>query len=921
MRLISWTCQGLGSSLTAKALRRLWRKYDPEIIFLMETHQKEQIVSSWKTQLQFDNYVVVDPVNTSSGGLAILWNSSVQVSILHNTPNVIDTMVYFVNEDFRCNISWGPCYTWFRFQHNQLVLKERLDRCLGNAEWCAALPQSQIITAAWVSAPINLAMPIWVANLKACQKSLSSWCLKTFPNSHKQVLEEKFWHQRSRISWLKLGDNNTKFFHQSATQRRQRNRILRLRNANGLWLDSDMSIADTFLQYYKQLFSTSGPRNLADILLLVDPVVTPAMNDNLLAPVTLDEVKQAIFGLGALKAPGPDGFPGIFYQTYWSIVNSVIHQATTSFFQTGHLLSELNKTYLVLIPKVPHPEHAFQFRPIGLCNYSYKILSKLLRNSGLGALGLKLDITKAYDSVEWDFLRAVLLKLGFHVHWVMLIMNCVHSVTFSVLVNGKPSAFFTPSRGLRQGDPLSPYLFLFVSDVLSTLVQKACDIQWLIPLQITPSTPKISHLLFADDSLFFFEATSATASHLLFLLQTYGNASGQQINYSKSSLFFSPNTDTSLINTISATLGVTSVTNPGKYLGLPTIWGRSKVSALAYVRDAINRKLQNWKCGCLTQAGKEILIKSIAMAVPAYPMMCFQFPKSKGGMGFRDLQDFNQALLAKQGWRILTNPTALWVRVLKARYFPMDTFFTARKGSSPSWLWSSMLHGRDLLKPNVVWQIGNGINIPVWDSNWIPQLPASLSFAASSEFLGLVSASSIPNANLHRPVRPPPKPKWLPPLPTQIKINIDASWTKEGSGLAVVARNSFGCLVFGLAMFTFTASPLVAEALAMRLGVLLALSLRASHFLFEVDSLQLVNLLSHSTTSTDWAVLPLVDHIRDLTVDLVSHSWVWTSKMANQAADHIAWLARRRQCPAEWVQFPPSSFSHILLYDAGHAPT
>ncbi|XP_061993315.1 uncharacterized protein LOC133711169 [Rosa rugosa] len=614
MRLISWNCQGLGSSLTAKALRRLWRKYDPEIIFLMETHQKEQIVSSWKTQLKFDNYIVVDPVNTSSGGLAILWNSSVQVSVLHNIPNVIDTMVYFVNEDFRCNISWvygnpnenkkklfwcymcryfsarslpwlclgdfndilwsdekwggcppqkwrmalfrnflnhiglcdlhfqGPCYTWFRFQYNQLVMKERLDRCLGNAEWCAALPQSQvfnllivgfdhrpllfdshpnethtpkifrfehiwtsavsceqIIAAAWVSAPTNLAMPIWVANLKACQKSLSNWCLKTFPNSHKQVdtlfiqlnhlhnssvpyagsqirdvtqqiqdlwvLEEIFWQQRSRISWLKLGDNNTKFFHQSATQRRQRNRILRLRNANGLWLDSDMSIADTFLQYYKQLFSTSGARNLADILLLFDPVVTPAMNDNMLAPVTLDEVKQAIFELGALKAPGPDGFPGIFYQTYWSIVNSVIHQATTSFFQTRNLLSELNKTYLVLIPKVPHPEHAFQFRPIGLCNYSYKILSKvmanrlkpfmpdlisenqaafvsgrqiqdnvvivhemfhhlkLLRNSGMGALGLKLDITKAYDSVEWDFLRAVLLKLGFHVHWVMLIMN------------------------------------------------------------------------------------------------------------------------------------------------------------------------------------------------------------------------------------------------------------------------------------------------------------------------------------------------------------------------------------------------------------------------------------------------------------------------------------------------------------------
>ncbi|PRQ24517.1 putative RNA-directed DNA polymerase [Rosa chinensis] len=327
-------------------------------------------------------------------------------------------------------------------------------------------------------------------------------------------------------------------------------------------MDSDISIADTFLSYYKQLFTTAGPQNLSDILLLVDLVVTASMNRSLLAAVSLEEVKQAIFGLGSLKAPGPDGFPGLFYQTYWTIVNKVIHQATTSFFQTGNLLSELNKTHLVLLPKVPHPEHAFQFRPIGLCNFSYKILSKvmanrlkpfmpelisenqaafvvsrqiqdnvvvahemfhylkLLRHMGLGAFGLKLDISKAYDSVEWDFLHAVLLKMGFHVHWVMLIMNCVRSVTLSILVNGKPFAFFALTRGLQQGDPLSPYLFLFVNDVLSTMVSKACAIHWLTPLQITPFAPKISHLLFVDDSLFFFDATQVNTSHLMFLLQS-----------------------------------------------------------------------------------------------------------------------------------------------------------------------------------------------------------------------------------------------------------------------------------------------------------------------------------------------------------------------------------------------------------------
>lgn len=110
------------------------------------------------------------------------------------------------------------------------------------------------------------------------------------------------------------------------------------------------------------------------------PTVTNDMNATFLKLVTVDEVKNAVFQLGALKAPGPDGFQGTFYQAYWDVVGSVISDSTKEFVDSGVLLKDMNKTHIVLIPKVSHPDHISQFRPISLCNFSYKILSKLLAN-------------------------------------------------------------------------------------------------------------------------------------------------------------------------------------------------------------------------------------------------------------------------------------------------------------------------------------------------------------------------------------------------------------------------------------------------------------------------------------------------------------------------------------------------------------
>lgn len=128
--------------------------------------------------------------------------------------------------------------------------------------------------------------------------------------------EEIHWHQRSRVRWLQAGDKNTKFFHLSTVQRRKRNKVRLIKNGDRVWLDGDVHVAESFGDYFKELFTSDGPRNWEAALDSVDCRVSEEMNDNLLLPITLEEVKTAVFDLGALKSPGPDGFQGTFYQSY-----------------------------------------------------------------------------------------------------------------------------------------------------------------------------------------------------------------------------------------------------------------------------------------------------------------------------------------------------------------------------------------------------------------------------------------------------------------------------------------------------------------------------------------------------------------------------------------------------------------------------
>lgn len=289
-------------------------------------------------------------------------------------------------------------------------------------------------------------------------------------------------------------------------------------------------------------------------------------------------------------------------------------------------------------------------------------------------------MSKAYDMVEWAFLKFLLDKMNFPSHFIDLIMECVTSMEYSVLLNGEMLPSFRPERGLRQGDPLSPYLFILVTEAFSYLIQQAQLRGKLSGVSIAKEAPVITHLFFADDNLLFGKVNTIESGGLQSVSSKYGAASDQRINFEKSSIVFSANTKLEDRASFCQELGVTQVQDFGKYLGMPTHVGRNKAAVLNKLKDSVWASINSWSAQLLSQAGKEVLIKAVAQSNPVFYIPCFKIPaaiiddldrmishfwwgksggkrgiywakwldmctsKLKGGLGFRDFSCFNDAL-------------------------------------------------------------------------------------------------------------------------------------------------------------------------------------------------------------------------------------------------------------------------------------
>ncbi|XP_019177735.1 PREDICTED: uncharacterized protein LOC109172940 [Ipomoea nil] len=524
-------------------------------------------------------------------------------------------------------------------------------------------------------------------------------------------------------------------------------------------------------------------------------------NATLEKPINSDEVRAAVFSMHPDKSPGPDGLSPAFFQLHWDILGTEVVSFCHNFLTSGQLPASVNETHIVLIPKTKHPELMSEFRPISLCNVLYRILAKVLANRLRGVLdsiisnaqsafipgrsivdnvliafesthslnrkrgskggfcALKVDMSKAYDRVEWGFLCQVLKKMGFGERWVGWMRECVSSVQYNVLIEGREWGPIVPERGLRQGDPLSPCLFIIVAESLSAMLRVQEGEGVFHGISVARHAPTISHLFFADDCLFFFRANSFEARILRDVLEEYGGASGQHVNYAKTSILFGNNVHREDKEAVCETLGIHEQQGRGRYLGLPGFVGRRKKEILGFIKDKVRARIMHWGNHFLSRAGRETLLKTVLQSIPNYAMNVFLLPKGLcedierlmnsfwwgcegkggkgirwsawgelckpklyGGMGFRRVREMNLAMLGKQGWKFLNNPNALVTRVFKARYFLKCSFLEAGVGSNPSFVWSSVRETQGLLRGGVRWRIGDGGTVKVWGDPWLPDV-------------------------------------------------------------------------------------------------------------------------------------------------------------------------------------------------------
>lgn len=221
-------------------------------------------------------------------------------------------------------------------------------------------------------------------------------------------------------------------------------------------------------------------------------------------------------------------------------------------------------------------------------------------------------MAKAYDRVEWSYLRSIMIKLGFNANLVNLIMKCVETVWFSVRVNGQLSNAFYPTRGIRQGDPMSPYLFLLCAEGLSCML-KFSGPQFLAKgVRVGVHAPWVSHLLFADDCLVFMQASERAGQRLADILRTYQEGSDQMVNTAKSAIFFSENCDDNMKEEMRQSTGIVTEALGEKYLGLPTAVGRSTTDSFEPIPAKVRSLVGGWSEKLLSSAAKEVLIKSVA---------------------------------------------------------------------------------------------------------------------------------------------------------------------------------------------------------------------------------------------------------------------------------------------------------------------
>ena len=628
------------------------------------------------------------------------------------------------------------------------------------------------------------------------------------------ILQSDYWKSRCTIRWLQLGGENTKFFHAKAIERYRLNTISSIKNEDGSVLTDHQHKAAAFWLSFKGRMGISIPTvqpfDMREVLSVVDNL------QDLILPFSAEELDGVVKFMKPDRAPSPDGFNGLFVKTCWPIIKEDFLKLCNDFYSGTSSLESINGSYITLVPKNHSPESVNDFRPISLTNTCLKFLTKILANrlqkvitttihdnqygfiqgrtiqdclawafefifqcqqSKNKCIILKIDFDKAFDTLDHNAILQVLEAKGFPSLFIKWVKEILSSGSSSVLLNGVPGKPFICKRGVRQGDPLSPLLFVEGADLLQSLVNKAYSngsIQ--APIPIRAGYPIVQY---ADDTIIVLPATVNDLKEFRKILDLYASFTGLRINFHKSSMI-PLNVPADEVAVLASYLGCTIGSMPFTYLGLPMGTTKPAVKDFSPLIDRVERRLSA-TASFLSYGDRLVIVNSVLSSLPTYYMLTLKIPvgvievldrarrhclwrkkdkdrshslaawhmickpKRIGGLGIIDLKIQNAALLLKHLHKFFNNDTTPWVQLIRDSYY-FDTVPHAVIISGSFW-WRAVFSLADTYRQHTKCIIASGVSVLFWSDLWLEQklevkYPRLYSFTLDKlisvkEFLGL----------------------------------------------------------------------------------------------------------------------------------------------------------------------------------------
>ena len=482
-----------------------------------------------------------------------------------------------------------------------------------------------------------------------------------------EVRQQKFQFQESAIlsKWARVGDRCTKEFFEFYEGIKQPSNIPQLIDGNNT-ITTQAELESHILQFYQNLYTrdeqVEGATDArADCFQHIQQLVTEDHNAELLRPISMEEVSEAVKQLPAGKTPGVDTIPAEFYQALWDEIGSDVLNFVTETISECHIAAELNISKIALLPKSEDRSRIQNYRPISLLNTPYKIVAKVFANrmkpllhhwilpSQTGfvpnrcildnvflafeamewAMEIKqdlsmllLDFEKAYDRVNWTFLRQTMQQMGFHMTWINQVMALNENASAAVVVNGEQSKTFNLQRSVRQGCPLAPYLFLLTVDVLGQMLQHpACGVKGLK----LPDNSRITNQMFADDTLLFLDGTIDNMDRALNVIHRFGAASGAKLNLHKSVGIWLSHSERTWQWGEAAGMKWLKSGEVTKYLGYPFGLHLPQKEKDGKMLGQIRKHLAKWVSHPLSLAGRIMVANQVVLASIWYFASCTDF--------------------------------------------------------------------------------------------------------------------------------------------------------------------------------------------------------------------------------------------------------------------------------------------------------